>query len=269
MRFVIFSSYGNDSCALIQWAMREELEDVTVVYSDTKWAATWWMARVERMEKWVQGFGWKTDRTTSIGFADLARKKGAFPTNRFQWCTGELKIEPGERWLAINDPEKRAICLVGVRREESQDRADFPTFMVKSPSHGSRTMIAPMVDWTVAVRDGFLEMADIKPLPHRSMECSPCVNANRGDLVAMKDDADRIEEIASLERELGIDGELTANGKIRGALFRPSLKMGATGIHEVMKWAVAGHGKYGKMDDQISLLDEDGSSGCVAGWCGS
>lgn len=269
MRFVIFSSYGNDSCALIQWAMREKLEDVTVVYSDTKWAASWWMARVERMEKWVQDFGYKTDRTTSIGFADLARQKGSFPSNRYQWCSGILKIEPGERWLAENDPERRAVCLVGVRREESQDRAQYPSFMANSPSHGGRVLLAPMAEWTIEVRDEFLSMAGIKPLPHRSMECSPCINASRKDLVAMKDDAERIAEIAALEDELGIHGELTPNGKVRGAMFRPALKMGATGIHEVMQWATAGHGKFRKKsDDEIDLWGEGGSSGCVAGWCG-
>lgn len=274
MRFVIFSSYGNDSCALIQWAMKQELQDVTVVYSDTKWAASWWMERVSRMERWVQDFGYKTARTTSIGFADLARQKGSFPSNRYQWCSGILKIEPAERWLEENDPDRRSVCLVGVRREESQDRSDYPSFMAQSPSHGGRVLLAPMADWSIEVRDQFLDMAGIKPLPHRSMECSPCINANRRDLVAMKDDKDRIKEIAELENELGINGPLTKNGKVRGAMFRPGLKMGATGINEVMEWALAGHGKFrskkGGVSEQgeIDFENELGSSGCVSGWCG-
>ena len=273
MRFVIFSSYGNDSCALIQWAHKEGLEDVTVVYSDTQWAATWWMARVERMEKWAQSLGFKTDRTSSIGFKGLARQKKAFPTQMVQWCSGILKIEPGERWLEDHDPDKRAVCLVGVRREEGEDRKTYPHFMAQSPSHGGRVLLAPMADWTVEVRDSFLDMANIKPLPHRSMECSPCINANREDIRILAKDEERISEIADLEDELGINGPLTKNGKRRGAMFRPSNKMGAVGIREVVKWAVASPGKYRPSNpDEISMFDKEddlGSSGCVAGWCGS
>lgn len=46
IRFVIFSSYGNDSCALIQWAHEWQLEGVAVVYSDTGWATVGWEARI-------------------------------------------------------------------------------------------------------------------------------------------------------------------------------------------------------------------------------
>ena len=172
-RFVIFSSYGNNSVALIQWAHREELEDVVVVYSETGWAAKTWAARVERLEAWVRGLGYRTSRTTSIGFRQLALNKKAFPTQQFQWCSYALKIEPGERWLAENDPDYRAVCLVGVRREEGPDRAEFPRFLLRSGSHGARVMVAPMADWSEATRDSFLKMAGVQPLPHRSMECSP------------------------------------------------------------------------------------------------
>jgi len=279
MRFVIFSSYGNDSCALIQWAAKEGLQDVTIVYSDTQWSASWWMLRVERMEKWAQSLGFKTDRTQSIGFKGLARQKKAFPSQMVQWCSGILKIEPGERWLEENDPDKRAVCLVGVRREEGEDRKSYPHFMAASPSHGGRVLLAPMAEWDVATRNSFLDMAGIKPLPHRSMECSPCINANRDDILVLADDEPRIAEIEELEEELGINGPLTKNGKVRGAMFRPSLKMGATGIREVVEWAKAGRGNYKPKEIREKMRDNElfgddlredlGEGGCPSGWCGS
>ena len=78
--FVIFSSYGNDSVAMIQWAHEQGLENVVVVYSDTGWAATWWADRVLKMEEWARGLGFRTSRTTSLGFRELAIAKKAFPT---------------------------------------------------------------------------------------------------------------------------------------------------------------------------------------------
>lgn len=271
-RFVIFTSYGNDSVALIQWAADQGLQDVVCVFSDTGWAAEWWKERVDRLEWWVHSLGFWTDRTKSIGFRGLAFEKKAFPTQMYQWCSYRLKIEPGERWLAENDPDARSVCLVGVRREEGPDRAEFPRFNATSPSHGGRVMLAPMADWSEEVRDEFIRRAGVEPLPHRSMECSPCINSNKADLRAINE-----EDVAKAEKvELELNERFgpTRNGKPR-TLFRPHRHMGAVGVREVVRWAHSKRGKYqaqyGTVFDEGDAAKEDeelGSSGCVAGWCG-
>lgn len=251
-RFIIFSSYGNDSVALIQWAHEQGLRDVWVVFSDTKWAADWWMERVEAMEWWVQSLGFWTARTTSIGFRELARKKKGFPTQQFQWCSFILKIEPAQRWLAENDPDCRAICLVGVRRDEGDDRADFPRYLARSGNHGDRVMIAPFADDTEEQRNQYLLRAGVEPLPHRSMECSPCVNSNKADIKALTER--EVAEVETLEAEMGI----TSNGKPR-TLFRPHRHMGAVGIREMVKWAHSPRGKYRPPEgvELESIVDDD------------
>ena len=269
-KFVIFSSYGNDSVALIQWAHEQGLKDVVVVFSDTGWAAKWWADRVVQLAYWVHTLGFWTDRTTSIGFKELARQKRGFPTQKFQWCSYILKIEPGERWLAENDPDCRAVCLVGVRREEGIDRSDFPRFNLNSNSHGGRVMVAPMADWTAETRDTFIERAGVKALPHRSMECFPCVNSNKGDLQLLAEDPDRIDEVEDLEIEMGFGKELSKNGKPRGTFFRPTRHMGATGIREVVRWAQSPRGKFVPASGIVMQPDEldEQEAGCEAGWCG-
>lgn len=247
-RFVIFSSYGNDSCALIQWAHENKLQDVTVLYSDTGWSAPWWQQRIVDMEFWVELLGFEPARTTSIGFADLAREKKGFPVQQYQWCSWRLKIEPAQRWLEENDPEKRAICLVGVRREESQSRAGYPEYMVRSESHGGRCLIAPLATWTAKDRDALLARAHVTPLPHRSMECFPCINSNRSDLRELAKDEAAVEVVEALEAEIG------------KTLFRPKRHMGAKGIREVLKWAQAERGQYEPPSEE--------ESGCESGWCG-
>lgn len=267
-RFVIFSSYGNDSVALVQWAYDEGLRGVVVVYSNTGWAARWWGDRVGKMEAWVRSLGFRTAQTQSIGFRALARQKKAFPTQQFQWCSYALKIAPAEKWLNENDPDRRAVCLVGVRRDEGQDRSNFPTFLLNSGSHGGRVMIAPMVEWNAEQRDAMLRKAGFDPLPHRSMECSPCINSNKKDFRAMEE-----EDIAKgeqAETELTEEYGPTSNGKPR-TLFRPHRHMGAVGIREVVKWAKSDHGKYRAPEAaQPAAEPEDDAveGGCVSGWCG-
>lgn len=262
-RFVIFSSYGNDSVALIQWAHEQGLQNVSVVFSDTGWAAKFWIERVDRLEVWVRSLGFRTDRTTSMGFRELALWKKAFPTQMYQWCSWHLKIEPGERWLTENDPECRAVCLVGVRREESQDRAEFPAYLLASPSHGGRVMVAPMALWSEETRNHFIRRAGVVPLPHRSMECAPCVNSKKADLIALAEED--IQKAEDMEIEMQETLGLTANGKPR-TFFRPHRHLGAVGVREVVKW---GHSERGKYKPPIEEEPEDlGQIGCEAGWCG-
>lgn len=233
-RFVVFSSYGNDSVALLQWAHEQELDGVCAVYTDTGWAAEGWMDRVAAMEEWARGLGFRAERVNSIGFKALAREKSGFPTQRFQWCSYRLKIEPGQRWLKENDPDRRAVCLVGVRREESQERALFPDWIAKSGNHGDRMMLAPFAQATAAERNGYLVRAGVEPLPHRSRECK-CINSNKADLRRFTE-AD-IADIEALEAEIG------------RTMYRPHRHMGAKGVREVVKWAHSDRGKYEPPDE--------------------
>ena len=228
-RFVIFVSYGNDSIALIQWAHEQGLEDVAVVYTDTKWAAEGWGARVDQMEAWAQSLGFSTHRTSSIGFRQLARDKKGFPTQQFQWCSYILKSAPGERWLEEHDPEKRAVCIVGVRREEGDKRADFPEYLARSGNHGGRVMLAPFATFTATQRNELITRAGFEVLPHRSRECK-CINSNRRDIRRFTERD--VAEIEAAEAEIGKN------------MFRPHRHMGAQGIRQVVDWANSPRGKY-------------------------
>jgi hypothetical protein len=256
VRFVIFSSYGNDSVALIQWAHEQDLCDVAVVFTDTGWAADGWMERVERCEAWGQGLGCTPYRTKSIGFLELARQKKGFPTQRYQWCSHVLKIEPGERWLAEHDPHCMAVCLIGVRREESEKRASFPEWTVHSVNHGGRVMLAPFATYTEDHRNQLLKRAGFGVLPHRSRECK-CINSNKADMRAFTEADWRA--IADAEHEIG------------RPLFRPHRHMGAKGAAEMKKWAHSKRGQYqppnpADAEAPDDLPDED-MLGCVPGWC--
>ncbi len=229
IRFVIFVSYGNDSIALLQWAHENDLHGVAVVFTDTGWMADGWAARVERGEAWVRSLGFTPYRTKSIGFRQLAHDKSGFPTQQFQWCSYRLKILPGMQWLEQHDPDARAICLIGVRREESDDRADFPEYLANSGNHGGRFMLAPFVDWKEKQRNELIRRAGFEVLPHRSRECR-CINSNRQDMRFFTE-ADW-KAIKDLEQEVG------------NTMFRPHRHMGAKGADQVREWANSERGQY-------------------------
>ncbi len=249
--YVIFASYGNDTIAMIQWAVEKGLKNVATLHNDTGWAAPWWQERVERCEAWVRTLGFAPHRTESIGMEALVKGKLGWPRQGMQFCTDQLKLKPSLAWLDEVDPDGVVTCLVGVRREESTERAAFPQWTENSEIHGGRTLWAPLVNVAEAERDALLSRAGFEPLPHRSHECEICVNAN-------KDDIKRASEF-SVSRSERIEGELgfTANGKPR-VMFRPAKHMGAVGIREIVKWAHSDRGKF-----------KPSRGGCDGGMCGT
>ena len=94
MIHVISSSSGNDSVAMIQWAIENAVPDLHVVFSDTGWAAPGWMLRVERVHAWAKKQGVKTHIINSIGMTELVRIKKGWPGNGQQFCTAHLKGLP-------------------------------------------------------------------------------------------------------------------------------------------------------------------------------
>lgn len=247
MENVISASYGNDSVALIQWAHEAGLKDVVVTYIDTGWAAAGWPSRVDVCESWVKSLGYLPVRLRGeMGFEELITFKKGFPSQRYQWCSGLLKGIPFLNWIDEADPGCKATVLIGKRREESRERAQTPEFVPSSEYHGGRSVWHPLFLHTTEMRDALLRRAGFDPLPHRSQECAPCVNANRSDILAL--DPGDIERVAALE------------GAVGKHMFRAKKKMGAKGIHQVVLWAKAGRGKYEPPEHD---------SGCSAGYCGT
>lgn len=250
--YVIFASYGNDSIALIQWAYESGLKDVVVAYSDTGWAASWWDQRVIDAQLWAMSLGFSTHILHSEGMPDLARRKKAWPRGgggRFQFCTYELKEKPALEWLDQIDPNKEVTCMVGIRREESANRANFPEWTAESEGHGGRELHAPLVRYNEKMRNELIAKTPFRPLPTRSKECWPCVNARKAELKLLDDET--IIKVETLEKELGIN----SNGNAR-VMFSPKRHNGAIGIQQVV-------------DDASKNNEDMFASTCDGGWCGS
>lgn len=255
LRYVIFSSGGNDSIALTQFVLESGLENVAVVYSDTGWAADFWPERIENMKAWVTWLGFQFHQTESEGMVELIKRKSAWPRGgggKYQFCTLNLKQKPALEWLDVYDPLKQATCLVGIRREESRGRAHFPEYMPESENHGGRQLWAPLVRHKEVDRNALLERTPFEPLPYRSKECWPCVNANKKDLSLMDDS--RTAYIEMLEQNLGINNK--GNPRV---MFSPKRHNGSVGIRAVVEDAKQSAARRGFDEDEII---------CDGGWCG-
>lgn len=250
---IVSVSWGNDSLALVRYLHEHEAlakyDRVICVYADTGWASEDWPERVAQAEAAAKTYGFEAVRLQSIGFVPLARLKKAFPRNGIQFCTTELKIKPITAWMEQVDPEAEAIIAVGIRREESKSRADWPIYIESSEKHGGRSAWFPLVRVLTQERDDLIRRAGFEPLPHRSKECFPCINSNRTDLRLLTEV--RVAQIEKIEASMGI----TTEGKPR-TLFRPYRHGGAVGIREVVRWANSEHGQY------------DPDVDCDSGFCG-
>ena len=250
---IIFTSCGNDSVALLQWALEAKLENIVACYSNTQWAAGWWAERVKRVAKWVEDNGGEFVEIQSEGFENLVKRKKAFPANGMGFCSYILKIEPALKWLEEADPLKLATCYTGVMRLESERRKNWPTYLDQSPNHGDRPLHSPLAEMSLIERDALLDRAGFRVLGHRSMECSPCINATISDLQQLpKDDVQKVHE---LEVAMGV-GERSGKHKY---MFRKHRMGGAEGIKQVVDRANHGGGDYSPMQGDLY--------GCDSGFC--
>jgi 3'-phosphoadenosine 5'-phosphosulfate sulfotransferase (PAPS reductase)/FAD synthetase len=248
MKYAISSSYGNDSVAMIQWAREQGLQDISVAFVDTGWAAPGWLDRVSRIEEWVRSIGFTVVHLVSaVSFEELMLRKKGFPSQRHQWCSGILKGLPFLTWIDDVDTDNTAVVMIGKRREESQERAETPEFIESSEYHGGRRIWHPLYLHTEAMRDDLIRRAGFDPLPHRSKECSPCINANRTDLRQLtEEDIQRVEDLEA---------------KVGNLMFRSKKHGGAKGIRRVIAWAYSERGQYD--DRQEQMFNQ-----CSSGYCG-
>ena len=261
MRYVIRSSYGNDSIALIEWARRQGLKDVFVAYSDTGWASEEWAARVEACEAWARSLGFTPVRIQSVGFEQNVYNQtatGMWPTRLAKHCTKYLKILPFIAWAKDADPDRRAVVLVGVRRAESKERAKHPAFMLEKDD--GRHVLHPLLEYSDADRDALVLETPIPLLDHRSDECEVCINVNRPDLRRASERA--IDRIEVMEQRVG------------RPMFAPGRFMGAEGIREVKRWADSEPGKFVPASGTIpeyppldAIADVEPAT-CDDDWCG-
>jgi 3'-phosphoadenosine 5'-phosphosulfate sulfotransferase (PAPS reductase)/FAD synthetase len=129
---------------------------------------------------------------TGIPMLDLCLWKGRFPSRKAQFCTEFLKSRAV--FDAVVGPallEARVVQWLGVRRDESRNRATAPfTQRVRHADRHDMLLFRPLIHWTAENVFALARAHGLEPNPlYRQgmgrVGCFPCINAGKDELAAI------------------------------------------------------------------------------------
>lgn len=273
--FIVSVSGGKDSTATLL-TMRESGIPHRAVFADTGWEApeTYeYLATLERI------LGITIDRVgVPGGMRAKIRERAGFPARMQRWCTRELKVEPLRAYhdRIAAETGRDTVSVVGIRAEESDDRAKMPVFGFDDRWGGY--VWRPLLTASVGVVLDAHHRAGVPVNPlyrrgHSRVGCWPCIYASKDQIrLWAQDDPDSVREVAALEREceaLRAERNAETPGRYAHAvaLFFQSREAttDATGkrvylpvhVDKVVEWSKTVRGGR-----QLSLIREEPDSGC-------
>lgn len=221
---IIIGNYGDDSIAVLQWALEQQLDGIVFLAVDTGWAAQRWLQRTEAARQFAQQHGVDTPNLRAPhDMARLVRDRGSYPNRQFQWCAGLLKGLALNEWLDQHDPQGEALLMMGKRRSASVTQRDLPEYIEHYEVLGERRLWHPLFQHDEADIKALVARSGLAYLGHRSLECEPCIYNTRADLVRMQ--PVDIQRGCALEAEIG------------QALLPPTSVGGQQQLHHAVDWS--------------------------------
>jgi 3'-phosphoadenosine 5'-phosphosulfate sulfotransferase (PAPS reductase)/FAD synthetase len=211
MELVINFSGGKDSCAMLAY-LCEKYPDMKkhVVFADTGWEHT---DAEEWCRKIVAMFGLTLNvvRNKNKTFLTMAEQRGKFPGMQQRQCTSDLKRDPIATWTRQNVKDPIVINCMGLRAEESSNRAKAKRLgRNKRATNSKRTVWdwLPIKDWTEAQIFDYLASKNIPLHPVynylKRFSCRVCIFMSQHDLQQVKKhDPEAIDIIARIEEKIG------------------------------------------------------------------
>lgn len=247
-------SSGDDSAAASAWLHEQHIEHERV-FADTQWEHP--LVYEHLRGPLTEKLGPITEVRGNLGFEELVRKKGLFPSRVMRFCTQFLKVFPLAAHTAKRAEEtcREVVNVVGIRRQESAARSKMNEWEW-SDTFDCWTW-RPLINWTKAERDAFLVKHGI---PHNPLYglgatrvgCWPCIHARKSELALVaKVDPERIDLIERIEVDLNAIG--AAKDAAKGRDWVPRSMFGYHGgnnkhipltIRETIEWARSGRGEF-------------------------
>lgn len=259
-RLILSISGGKDSTATLL-ALRERGHQFDCVFADTEWEAPQTYEYLAFLEKRL-GLQIHRVRSKNGGMEKGIVHHGIFPSRKMKWCTKELKVFPIiEYHETIKEAcECETVSVVGIRRDESDDRAEAKGFEYEPQSDWYTWR--PLIDWTI--RD-VLEIHNKYAIPVNPLYqlgfsrvgCMPCIQAKKEEIRLMaKHFPEKVQAIHVLETEL--TKKRHAKGLSGASFFRPAKSKSPedSTIEKVVEWSKTKHG------GKEPLIDETPEGGC-------
>lgn len=270
-------SGGKDSAAMSLWLHDQGIEHVRV-FCDTGWEHqdTYDYLRGPLVER----IGPITEISAELGFADLVRKKGMFPSRTRRFCTTNLKVKPLIKFISeCQDKYGDVVNAVGIRAGESLARSKMPEWEWNDDFDCE--VWRPLIAWTEQNVIDYHAEHNLRPNPlylagARRVGCWPCIFAAKKEIEHIAAvDPERIVQIRRLELEVQATMEermrkrsetYESTGFQRPSFFQASGALRSEGvdgrmvpIDDVVAWSRTSRG--GKQVELFSSTDAD--AGCM------
>ena len=210
MKYLISMSGGKDSTACLLWALETlPKEDVIPYYLDTKWEHD---AVYEYLDYLEDKLDITIKRIESEGMAELSKRKKMMPNKIMRFCTENLKVIPALEFYYSNFVSKNIdfINITGVRRDESEKRANTESFMVKKEIVNGIEFdvktLHPIAYWDTQRVFDFHKAhgVEVNPLYKKGFTrvgCYPCIYARKHEMQMME--PKYIKRLRDLEKQIG------------------------------------------------------------------
>lgn len=268
--FVVSLSGGKDSAAT-SLALREAGIKHRLVFADTGWEAPETYAYLDTLRALLGPID--VVRAVRGGMLDIAAQKAGFPMRQGRWCTEKLKVEPLKAYRDTIEREGReVVSVVGIRAEESEERAKFKVW--EDCERWGGWVWRPILHWPIeeVLAIHHRHGVPVNPLykrGHNRVGCYPCIMANKDEVRLVAEHApDRIALIRAKESEFSAERvRRNAAGEgnfehLTATFFSPKAP-GVSKIDEVVAWSRTDRG--GK---QLPMFKEPPDGGCFRwGFC--
>lgn len=277
-------SGGKDSQATALWLIHESgvpRDSIRFTFCNTHNEHRFTYEQIEMLSRRFVEWGCAPIVTLEpeLGFYDLAKKKGMFPSRKKRFCTQFLKVIPTrEDVTALIQAGHEVIVHSGVRAGESQDRA-------KLMERGFDDMFGcvvnrPLLLWSL---DQVLSISGKYGVPLnplygygvKRVGCFPCINSVKREMRLISISfPDRIDELREREKEFAELGRIGTffHRKTIPLRFRSRTidtgkgSMKVASIDDVVTWSHTGkRAKPRSMALWDDLYDDDKTLVCPSG----
>ena len=286
MKVIVTFSGGKDSLASLLWTREHITKNFTTVFCDTGWEHPLTYEYINRIADKLHLDLVTLKSKKYDGMVDLARHQGKWPAPSSRSCTGELKTKPMIDYI-LDEVRDNTLIVQGIRAAESARRAKMSAQCTyfkyyfepygydrngKPKKHTYRSkdvrafrakyaddLLRPVFDWSAQQVIDYILAAGLEPNPlykmgYKRVGCWPCVMIIQRDILNIsRQNPERIEQIAALEKEIG--SGYFVSGKIPSYAITSGNKNPY--IYDVVRYVEWQHATG-------SLFDDDTATSCMS-----